>query len=333
LLMPGIVLLGACASIDTPRPEPFPAPSTETPADAESEPDVSPPEPASPTAVEPEPTEKKSDPDTPVETAEQAATETPSKDAEATEPEPASDELTPAKPESQTAQDTPAPPPPKAVTETSPDRNDEPKLNRRIEGRINVLRNGREQRFAATYLDQTVVAWRPDQDIEFAPMDEQQVVTRDSRFYPQTLAVTSGTRVRFPNLDDIRHNVFSNSAGHRFDVGIYGPDEGAATRFDGAGMVEIYCNIHPNMAAFMLVLDTPHFTSPDEDGNFRLGGLPPGPGELQVWNYRAEQRLTTRRLRDSNRLGEVVEMAIDITRPAVPQHTTKDGRPYHRRDQ
>jgi plastocyanin len=202
-------------------------------------------------------------------------------------------------------------------------------LNRQIAGDIEVLRNGRELSFKATYLEQTIVAWRPDNADPAEPMEPQQIVTRSSRFFPQTMVVTSGTRVRFPNLDDIRHNVFSLTPGHRFDVGVYGPDEGADTVFDGVGTVEIYCNIHPNMAAFLLVLDSTHFTRPDQNGRFRLENLPPGPGELLVWNYRAEERMVRRALADSNRLGDDVSMTIDITRPSVPQHTTKEGRPYH----
>lgn len=204
-----------------------------------------------------------------------------------------------------------------------------PAMNRQITGRVDILRNGREQRFSATYLEQTIVAWRPADSTGAAPMEEQQIVTRSKRFYPQTMVVTSGTRVRFPNLDDIQHNVFSITPGHRFDVGVYGPDEGAATVFEGVGTVDVYCDIHPNMAAFLLVLDTAHFTRPDQEGRFRLENLPPGPGELLVWNYRAEGRIKRRELADSNRLGEELEMTVNITRPSVPQHTTKEGRPYH----
>lgn len=202
---------------------------------------------------------------------------------------------------------------------------------RNLEGQIEVLRNGREQRFASTHLNQTVVAWRPAGLPEVSPMEEQQIVTRRSRFYPQTIAVTSGTLIRFPNLDDIRHNVFSLTPDHKFDVGMYGPDEGATRRFTGTGMVEIYCNIHPNMAAFLLVLDTPHFITPDDDGYFILEGLPPGPGELLVWNYRADEWITKIEMPDSSLYGELAEVTIDITRPSVPQHLTKDGQPYRRR--
>lgn len=196
-----------------------------------------------------------------------------------------------------------------------------------VAGSIELLRNGRPLPFAATFLGQTVVAWRPADGIETPPLPEQTIVTRRSRFFPQTMAITSGTSVRFPNMDTIEHNVFSLTPGHRFDVGLYGQGEGRTHRFDGTGTVELFCNVHPNMAAFLLVLDTPFFASPDDEGNFKLDGLPAGPGELLVWNYRAEQPLQriTLSAGEATASGAVV---VDITRPTVPQHTNKHGESY-----
>ena len=196
-----------------------------------------------------------------------------------------------------------------------------------VAGSIEVLRNGRPLPFAATFLGQTVVAWRPAEGIETPPLPEQTIVTRRSRFFPQTMAITSGTSVRFPNMDSIEHNVFSLTPGHRFDVGLYGQGEGRTHRFDGTGTVELFCNVHPNMAAFLLVLDTPFFASPDDEGNFKLDGLPTSPGELLVWNYRAEQPLQ-RIMLNAGEATASVAVVVDITRPTVPQHTNKHGESY-----
>lgn len=327
----------ACACATTPRPEPEPERADAEPgmeqemepvALAESaeaqEPESTPPE-ADPEPVpEPEPElAAESQPEAP-------ARQVPA-EPEATAEQPSKFEEPKAPVNEQTAEPADTPDEPK-MTEpagTTASEASRSTMNRQITGRVEILRNGREQRFSATYLEQTVVAWRPADSSEAAPMEERQIVTRRKRFYPQTMVVTSGTRVRFPNLDDIQHNVFSITPGHRFDVGVYGPDDGAATVFEGVGTVDVYCDIHPNMAAFLLVLDTPHFTTPDEEGQFRLENLPPGPGELLVWNYRAEQRITRRELADSNRLGETLDLTVNITRPSVPQHTTKTGRPYN----
>lgn len=324
-----VALVAACATpSSTPRPESGPEPAPEPRAEAAPAADPKNRDKDTKLAMTSEPApEPESEPPAPAATSPDLATDSSANKASAraeaqsrTEPTDEPDSH-PAAPEPELASQ------PQAATPTV---ETDTGINRRITGQIELLRNGREQRFPATYLEQTVVAWRPEAVNEVAAMEERQIVTRSSRFYPQVLTVTSGTKVRFPNLDEIRHNVFSITPGHRFDVGVYGPDKGVATIFEGVGTVDIFCNIHPNMAAFLLVLDTAHFTTPDEDGRFELQSLPPGPGELLVWNYRSEQRITRRSLADSNRLGEEIEVTIDITRPSVPQHTTKEGRPYYR---
>jgi plastocyanin len=198
-----------------------------------------------------------------------------------------------------------------------------------LTGQVRIKRDGRDQRFATMHLGQTIIAWQPDRGSAVQAMPEQRVVTRSSRFFPQTMVVTSGTSIRFPNMDSIAHNVFSLTPGHRFDVGVYGAGEGQSHRFEGAGMVELFCNVHPNMAAFVLVLDTPHFTTPNADGRFILTGLPPGPGSLVVWNYRAESFFDRYSM---NLLASNLpqDLTVNITRPSVPQHTNKHGDAYTR---
>ncbi len=138
-------------------------------------------------------------------------------------------------------------------------------------------------------LQRTWVAFRPNRGRHrAAPMEEQRIITRQSQFQPQALMITVGTTVRFPNFDRIQHNVFSLSPGNRFDVGLYGPNEGVAHTFLNPGLVYVYCNIHPNMAAFIWVVDTPYFAQLEGDGSFRIEGVPAGGGILEVWNHRAE---------------------------------------------
>ncbi len=198
-----------------------------------------------------------------------------------------------------------------------------------LTGQLTVFQNGREQPFASMHLSQTVIAWQPANGKTVASMPSQQVVTRQSRFFPQVMTVTSGTEVKFPNMDSIQHNVFSLTPGHRFDLGLYGQGEGESHRFIGSGMVELFCNLHPNMAAFMLVLETPYFTTPDQDGVFTLSDLPLGPGELVVWNYRATD-LFERQEMNLSTYNEPLSLNVDITRPSVPQHTNKHGDAYSR---
>ena len=104
------------------------------------------------------------------------------------------------------------------------------------------------------------------------------------KFLPAVLPVRKGTLVEFPNHDDFYHNVFSYSKPKRFDLGRYQKDEKpAAQLFDKAGVVRLNCEIHSQMRGTILVLDTPHFTRTDTNGNFRLENLPVGKFVLKAW--------------------------------------------------
>ncbi len=111
------------------------------------------------------------------------------------------------------------------------------------------------------------------------------VLQRGLDFEPRLLPVQAGTRVEFPNLDDVYHNVFSYSPARRFDLGRYRRDEEPVPSqvFDTPGLVTLRCDIHEHMRAVVLVLETPHFVITDTDGRFRLGDLPEGRHVLRAW--------------------------------------------------
>ena len=153
---------------------------------------------------------------------------------------------------------------------------------------------------------------------------EAEIVMRDRRFAPRTVAVPLGSSVRFPNADPIRHNVFSVSPTGRFDLGLYGTGKGKVQRFDQPGLVRVFCNVHRSMSAFVLVLDTPFHATPDAGGRFTLAGLPDGPGTLHVWHPRAEAWSRPLRLPFPDSL----RVNLDVTLPAVPPHLDKHGQPY-----
>jgi plastocyanin len=115
-----------------------------------------------------------------------------------------------------------------------------------------------------------------------------QLLTKKKEFFPHVLPVPVGSIVQFPNQDPILHNVFSVSPGNAFDLGIYRTGPPKEKRFDQPGVVRVYCNVHQAMVAYILVLDTSHYASPDVDGSFRLTGLPKGPGKLTVWHEQAD---------------------------------------------
>jgi plastocyanin len=107
---------------------------------------------------------------------------------------------------------------------------------------------------------------------------------RGYQFEKAVLPVRVGTRVEFPNFDPDYHNVFSYSKSKRFDLGRYRKGETpAALVFDQPGVIRLYCDIHEHMRSVIVVLDTPHFTTTDAAGKFRLNGLPAGHYVLKAW--------------------------------------------------
>src|SRR5436853_1374112 len=113
----------------------------------------------------------------------------------------------------------------------------------------------------------------------------KQITQKDLAFLPSLLPVQVGTRVEFPNLDDTYHNIFSYSPVKRFDLGRYRPEERPIPSevFDVPGLVVLRCDIHEHMRGLLLVLDTPYFIRTDEEGRFRLSGLPSGHYTLKAW--------------------------------------------------
>ena len=103
-------------------------------------------------------------------------------------------------------------------------------------------------------------------------------------FVPRVLPVSVGARVEFPNLDPIYHNVFSVSPPKRFDLGKYGKGRSKSLVFDKPGLVNVYCDIHSNMEAFIVVLPNAWFAQPDAEGRFTLPPLPAGTYTVRVWH-------------------------------------------------
>ena len=116
------------------------------------------------------------------------------------------------------------------------------------------------------------------------PLSKFLVDQHDRRFVPHISVVTVGTEVQFPNHDTIFHNVFADYNAKRFDLGMY--PRGATKRetFEKPGLVALMCSIHPDMSAFIMVVDTPYYTIADSNGRFDLRGVPDGAYILRVWH-------------------------------------------------
>lgn len=106
---------------------------------------------------------------------------------------------------------------------------------------------------------------------------------RNLQFIPHVLAVPAGTRVEMPNSDRVFHNVFSFHDGKRFDLGLYPVGTTKVVTFDRPGLSRIFCNIHPNMAAYVLAVDSAHVAVSDRDGRFSMAGVPPGTYTWRAW--------------------------------------------------
>jgi plastocyanin len=119
---------------------------------------------------------------------------------------------------------------------------------------------------------------------------------RDARFIPEVTAVRTGTAVSFPNLDDVRHNVYSFSPAKIFSLSLYLGTPAQPVVFDKAGEVVIGCNIHDRMVAYVMALDTPYFGKTGADGQVEIAGLVPGDYELRAWHPDQRTEPATRRV-------------------------------------
>ena len=109
---------------------------------------------------------------------------------------------------------------------------------------------------------------------------------KDANFEPHVLPVVVGSTVRWPNEDDIFHNVFSMSDAKEFDLGYYKKEKVPEVRFDRVGRVDVFCAIHPKMHCIILVLPNPFFAAADEKGRFAIRDLPAGTYRVRAWHER-----------------------------------------------
>jgi plastocyanin len=114
-----------------------------------------------------------------------------------------------------------------------------------------------------------------------------QLVQRNKSFEPHVLVVQAGSTVQFPNKDPFFHNVFSLFDGKRFDLGLYEGGSSNSARFDRPGASFLFCNIHPEMSAVIVAVDTPYFALTDRAGRAVIPSVPDGRYRLQVWYERS----------------------------------------------
>ncbi|PXA87787.1 methylamine utilization protein [Nostoc sp. 3335mG] len=103
-------------------------------------------------------------------------------------------------------------------------------------------------------------------------------------FQPHVLIAPVGAAVTFPNMDNVRHHVYSFSKPKKFELKLYGHEETRSVVFDKPGVVAIGCNIHDQMSGFIVVVDTPYAAKTDASGKVTIANVPDGAATLKVWS-------------------------------------------------
>ena len=152
-----------------------------------------------------------------------------------------------------------------------------------------------------------------------------QIGTQDKSFAPSVVVAAPGSSVSFPNYDPFNHNVFSLAEDNPFDLGLYGRGETRVARFAKPGIIPVYCNVHAQMAAVVVIIESPFHTRPAADGSFTFSGVPPGSYRLQVWHDRGG-RITQPITVGSN--PPPIDLTLDASSFKAKPHLNKFGKPY-----
>lgn len=160
---------------------------------------------------------------------------------------------------------------------------------------------------------------------EEPPKTAATIEQRNRRFVPELLPITAGQEISFPNRDAFLHNVFSSSSIRPFDLGSYKQGDSKTKSFPKPGAIDVYCNIHPEMAATILVLPNRRWARVDGAGRYEIDGIPKG-----KWTAFAYVRLATRPVSATIEIKDDAPATLEltITRGAATAHVNKYGEAY-----
>jgi plastocyanin len=190
-----------------------------------------------------------------------------------------------------------------------------------VSGRLTLLDKGNRP---AEDVGQAVV-WLEGGGASPAPA-QAEITTADKAFTPHVLVVPVGSTVSFPNHDPFNHNVFSLSEEQPFDLGLYGRGETRSVRFTRPGIIRVYCNVHAQMSALVVVRDGPYVAQPAGDGSFTIGKVPPGRYVLHAWHERASE--ITQPLDVPAGGVDALTLTLDASGYRFKPHLNKFGQPY-----
>ena len=153
-----------------------------------------------------------------------------------------------------------------------------------LTGRVELLNGDKAAKpdagHVVVWLTPEAAAARP---VAFHPAQSPRLVQKNKSFEPHVLVVPVGSMVAFPNRDPFFHNVFSLFEGKRFDLGLYEAGSTRDVHFDKPGISYIFCNIHPEMSAVVVALETPYYGISDSRGQVVIPNVPSGKYTLRVW--------------------------------------------------
>ncbi|HEX4037345.1 MAG TPA: hypothetical protein VHX37_04730 [Acidobacteriaceae bacterium] len=167
----------------------------------------------------------------------------------------------------------------------------------------------------------------------FAPHGHYTLVQKNRTFSPHLQVIPVGSVVEFPNKDPFFHNVFSLFGGKRFDLGLYEAGSSKSVTFSRKGVSYIFCNIHPEMSAIVITLDTPLYAIADAQDGFRLRRIPPGDYTLHLWAEGVPQSFLDKLSRPVHIPAHPVDLGIVRAPIAAASGTPHDnlyGKPYSR---
>jgi len=160
-----------------------------------------------------------------------------------------------------------------------------------VQAELVMQKGGKKQDQARNAVDSSnVVVWLTPLDggaTRRPPGKPPQLIQRNKSFEPHLLVVQTGSVIEFPNRDPFFHNVFSLFNGKRLDLGLYEAGTAKTARFERPGVSFLFCNIHAEMSAVVVAVDTPYFGYSDRGGRVVLPDVPDGRYRLHVWYERS----------------------------------------------
>ena len=145
-------------------------------------------------------------------------------------------------------------------------------------------------------------------------------------FVPHLVVVPLGGKVEFPNQDPILHNAFSMTSENRFDLDLYKKPNSRTWTPRAPGVVRVYCNIHPQMSAIVVVRDNPYWTFAAADGRFTIPDVPDGRWLVKAWYDRAGE--VSARVTVAGEAAISVDLTLDASRHKRRGHKNKYGKDY-----